>query len=292
MVPSREQLELRVGHPGDKWQALQAGVQERNLKAFRQVQAQWLDLMWCLDAYRTAGVAPARMGDVHSEAKRLDAVYRGKGNWFATLISLLLENQTSLRLAPRTSVQGFSQFHQIDVAWPDRELDPLLCLETKVTGAPPGLSDPERRGMADWTNRRKELKFAATDLKLYRRQNLTEIRHWDVWRETASPRCYFLWAVRLSDRDRIDKIVSETQALVRTYLDGAGILAWRRSGDAYELVPIPQSDRVSEVDDVLYRVSTELMQMAGPDRLEPPPIRPPTGGLLAAEDSSGWGSDV
>ena len=42
--------------------------------------------------------------------------------------------------------------------------------------------------MADWTNRRKELKFAATDLKLYRRQQATRIDHWDVWRTNDPPK--------------------------------------------------------------------------------------------------------
>ena len=40
--------------------------------------------------------------------------------------------------------------------------------------------------MSDLSNRRKELKFAATDLKLYRRQQETSIDHWGVWRERST----------------------------------------------------------------------------------------------------------
>ena len=191
-------LEATVGHPGDKWESIKDRVQNEHVQAFDDVAVQWLDLMWTLDRYRAAGVPPRGMlENTKDPSKRLAAVYRGKGNWFATLLSLLLENQTSQRLAPRVRVQGFSQTHQIDVAWPDREVDPLICLETKVTGAPATPNDPARGAMADWTNRRKELKFAATDLKLFRRQHLTAIKHWDVWRGSVYPKTYFLWAARL-----------------------------------------------------------------------------------------------
>ncbi|MDP9480403.1 MAG: hypothetical protein M3R38_32870 [Actinomycetota bacterium] len=44
--------------------------------------------------------------------------------------------------------------------------------------------------MADFSNRRKELKFAATDLKLYRRQRSTRIQHWDTWRQRQPPSTY------------------------------------------------------------------------------------------------------
>jgi hypothetical protein len=37
---------------------------------------------------------------------------------------------------------------------------------------------PARKAMSDFTNRSKELKFAVTDLKLYRRQQSTRIQHW------------------------------------------------------------------------------------------------------------------
>ena len=159
--------------------------------------------------------------------KRLEGVYRNKGNWYSDLIALLLGNRTSQKIAPRSRVIGFSQLHQIDVAWPDRSSkpiqDPLICLETKVTGAPSYGSTKERKAMADWTNRRKELKFAATDLKLNRRQSETNIDHWDVWRLQEKPKCYFLWGARLTSTDDISKMVKEVQALVNTYLDGAGI---------------------------------------------------------------------
>lgn len=269
------ELEAVVGHPGDKWDALKARVQNEHIQAFSVVAEQWLDVMWTLDRYRGLGVSPRDMGDQSkTPGKRLAAVYRGKGNWFATLLSLLLENQTSHRLAPRVRVQGFSQTHQIDVAWPDREVDPLICLETKVTGAPASPTDPARGAMADWTNRRKELKFAATDLKLFRRQHLTAIRHWDVWRGSVYPKTYFLWAARLRPKDDIAKMVAESQVLVKTYLEGAGLIAWREVDDHYELQIIPPTDRVSSADDVLYRIATEIGEIAPPGQQPPEPEVP------------------
>ena len=268
-------LEASVGHPGDKWDGLKNRVQNEHVKAFSVVAEQWLDLMWTLDQYRAAGIPPTGMGDQRkTPSKRLAAVYRGKGNWFATLLSLLLENQTSHRLAPRVRVQGFSQTHQIDVAWPDREVDPLICLETKVTGAPTSPTDPARGAMADWTNRRKELKFAATDLKLFRRQHLTAIQHWDVWRGKVYPKTYFLWAARLRPKDDISKMVAEAQVLVKTYLEGAGLIAWREVDGHYEIETSPPTDRVSTADDVLYRIATEISEIAPPGQQPPEPELP------------------
>jgi hypothetical protein len=269
------ELEPTVGHPGEKWDALKDRVQNEHVQAFSDVADDWLDVMWTLDCYRNVGIPPRGMGNqTKTPAKRLAAVYRRKGNWFATLLSLLLGNQTSHRLASRLRVQGFSQSHQIDVAWPDREVDPLICLETNVTGAPPTPSDPARGAMADWTNRRKELKFAATDLKLFRRQHLTAIHHWDVWRGSVYPKTYFLWAARLRPSDDIEKMVTESQVLVKTYLEGAGLIAWRSFNDHYEIQPIPTTDRISTVDDVLYRIATEIGMIAPPGHPPPPPQIP------------------
>lgn len=128
--------------------------------------------------------------------------------------------------------------------------------------------------MQDWSNRRKELKFASTDLKLFRRQQETKIEHWGVWREAAAPKCYFLWAARLGRNDRPEKMISEVQALVKTYLDGAGIVAWQDAGDGYQMLPIPAAERVSTIDDVLYRVASEINRIAEPGQEPPPPTVP------------------
>jgi hypothetical protein len=275
MASDESELRRQVGHPGEKWDALKQRVQDERVRSFSEVEHEWLDLMWTLDRYRSGGVPPLGMGDpTRAPGKRLAAVYRGKGNWFATLLSLLLGNQTTHLLAPRVRVQGFSQTHQIDVAWPDRDVDPLVCLETKVTGAPASPTDPARGAMADWTNRRKELKFAATDLKLFRRQHLTAIKHWDVWRASVFPKTFFLWAARLRPRDDLNRMVQEAQVLVKTYLEGAGIIAWVERDNGYEMVPIPATDRVSSVDDVLYRIATEITTIAEPGHAPPPPQLP------------------
>jgi hypothetical protein len=275
MAEDTSSLEQKVGHPQDKWNAIQQRIQDDAIKSFSEVESDWLDLMWCLDAYRLAGIAPLNVGDASkSEAKRLEAFYKGKGNWFASMLALILENQTTQKLAPRSNVLGFSQTHQIDVAWPDRNEDPLICLETKVTGAGPSSDGGPRGAMADWTNRRKELKFAATDLKLYRRQHETSINHWDVWRQKQPPKTYLLWAARMAPKDKIDRMVAEVQLLVSTYLDGAGLVAWREVDGGYVSVSLQHKDRVSTVDDMLYRIASEIKEIAPPGREPPPPVKP------------------
>jgi hypothetical protein len=229
--------------------------------------------MWSLDAFRIAGMTPTGMGKGGQSG--FEGVYRGKGNWFALLLALLIDNQTGQLVGSRTKIQGFSQLHQIDLAWPAREVDPLVCAETKVTGAPPFGRTPARGAMSDWSNRRKELKFAATDLKLARRQQETVIQHWDVWRRDAPPKCFFLWAARLDPAmgDSVDKMADGAQSVVNTYLDGAGVFAWteNKSGTGYEPAPVPPRSRVSDLDDVLYRIASEINQAAGSYGQAPPP---------------------
>ena len=275
MARRARELEEFVGHPGKKWDALADRIQSDAIKRFSDIQQGWLDLIWTLDTYRKEGVPPRGMPGPTDPNARLSAISRRKGNWFATVVALLLENQTTQRIAPQNRVRGFSQIHQIDVAWPVRDIDPLICAETKVTGGPPYGSYDARGAMSDWTNRRKELKFSATDLKLYRRGMDTQIEHWDVWRGNQPPKMYFLWAARLRPSDNIRKMIEEVQTLVNTYLDGAGVFGWREAanGGSYEIVPVPATARVSDLDDVLYRIATEIRRMAGPDNEPPAPVR-------------------
>lgn len=290
MPDTAASIEAEFGHPGDKRDALIDRIEGQRIEEFEKVQADWLDLMWTLDQYRIRGVAPRDMGTAKNQAERMAAVYRGKGNWFAQVLAALLENQTEERVAPTTKVRGFSQLHQIDLAYPDRRELPLICAETKVTGAPAYGSYPERGAMGDFSNRRKELKFAATDLKLARRDIKTTIKHWGVWREKATPKTYFLWAARLrrgvekqtkkgttwSRRDDIDRLVSETSLLVDTYLDGAGLFAWQLNdaGDGYEPVEIPLSGQVRKLDDALYRIANEIDELAKDEGKLPKPVKP------------------
>jgi hypothetical protein len=283
LLQRSKQLEGQFGHPQEMWDDLTRRVQEDAITQFRDVQDEWLRLMWAIDGYRIAGVPPRAMGKATVESReRLAAIYRSKGNWFATLLALLLQNRTEQQIRPRVRVQGFSQPHQIDLAWPARHEDPLFCVETKVTGAPAFGTTPSRSALADFSNRRKELKFAATDLKLFRRQQATSIEHWGAWREKAPPKTYFLWAARLrgdgrGSRDEIGRLIIEAQALVNTYLEGAGICAWRERSDhsGYEAVAIPPSARVTELDDVLYRIASEIREIARAEGGAPAPVRPP-----------------
>ncbi len=113
VAPTATDLEARHGHPGDLWRDLQARVQDEAIEEFSRIEADWLGVMWSLDAYRIAGVAPRGMGKTTvRESDRLAAIYRTKGNWFATLMALLLQNRTDQPIPPRTKVQGMSQVHK------------------------------------------------------------------------------------------------------------------------------------------------------------------------------------
>jgi hypothetical protein len=263
------------------WDDLKNRIQDEVIKSFSDIQTDWLNLMWTLDAYRIASVPPIGMGrPADPPGRRIEAIYKGKGNYFAEVLALLLQNRTEQQIRPRPRVQGFSQPHQIDLAWPSRDVDPLVCVETKVTGGPPYGRTPSRGAIQDFTNRRKELKFAATDLKLWRRQQNTVINHWGYWRSKAPPTTYFLWGARLkrtgrpANDDNIEKLIREAKALVDTYLDGAGIFAWEERGGAYHPVPLPVHAGVMVLDDVLHRIESEIKDKM-PEGQVPPPERPP-----------------
>lgn len=285
-------LEAIVGHPQERWAALIGRVGDEDLELFSQVQDEWLAYLWTLDAYRKAEVVPRGMGNPETQpGDRLAAEYRKKGNYYADLLTALLSNRTAQRLAPRTKVKGFSQNHQIDVAWPDRNakplIDPLICLETKVTGAPAYGKTKARGAMSDWSNRRKELKFAATDLKLFRRGLTTKIDGWDSWRKDQLPYCFFIWGARMSQRDKVAKMVSEVQALTKTYLDGAGVFAWKENeeGTAYEAVDVTErdlSDRVTTVDAILREIGSHVEKLAPKGKI-PAPVVPEEQAVDTAE---------
>jgi hypothetical protein len=69
-----------------------------------------------------------------------------------------------------------------------------------------------------------------------------------------------LWGARLRPGDRIEKMVRETEALLATYLDGAGICAWQenQAGDAYEPVALPARTHVETLDVALWRIESEI----------------------------------
>lgn len=283
-------LEARVGHPGDRWEALHSRVSGDAIRQFAAVRDEWLELMWCLDAYRTAALCPRGMGNPDvGEQRRLDAVYRGKGNWFSTLCVALLENATSQRLGSRSNVQGFSQLHQIDIAWPARRRDVHICAEAKMVGAPPQPTSGARKARADFASRRKELKFSATDLKLYRRDRQTRIDHWGHWRNRANPRVFLLWGARLAAEagEQVSELISEGTALQNTYMDGVGLFAWelKPAGDGYNAVSIPPGSGVHSLDDMLHFIAAEINETARAHNGEPEPVAPPS---RAAEESLGY----
>jgi len=289
----QRRVEALVGNPSDKQQLLRDRIQNESVRAFRDIEVDFLDILWTIDTYRVEQVTPrARAGTrLRKGSEGGEGIYRGKGNFFSEIITLILSNKTSSPLASRSDVQGFSQLHQIDIAWPARPgkalQDPLICCEVKLTGAPGYGTTPDRKGRADWSNRRKELKFQATDLKLYRQQASTRIHHWDQWRKKAPPLVYTLWAARLSTPDEFEKMVKDAQALTATYLDGVGIYGFMKnsSGDGYVAASVSRgvSERVTSLDNVLDLIAAEIADvMERYDNRVPAPVIPSS---FAAEAS-------
>ena len=52
MASRAREIEERVGHPGDKWDALIDRVQSGALRRFSALQEDWLDLVWTPTAKR------------------------------------------------------------------------------------------------------------------------------------------------------------------------------------------------------------------------------------------------
>ncbi len=279
------ELEQLVGTPSEKMAAIRDKIQSESIRSFRQIEVAFLDLLWTIDSYRVRQLTPRADVDTFGAegAKLSTANYRGKGNFFSEVISLILSNKTSSPIAARAKVQGFSQQHQIDVAWPARPgttiHDPLVCCEVKLTGAPGFGDTPDRKGRADWTNRRKELKFQATDLKLFRQQANTRIHNWDQWRRKAPPLVYTIWAARVASSAEYTQMVADAQSLTSTYLDGVGVYGFHENatGTGYVSASVSRgvSERVTSVDHVLDLMAAEINDiMHRHDFQVPMPVMP------------------
>lgn len=283
---AQAQLEAQVGHPELKFEDLKSKIQDDVIERFSKIEARFLDLIWTLDQYRINQVVPRGMGKSSLEpSPRLEGIYRGKGNYLSAVLALILGNKTTSQLASRSDVQGYSQTHQIDIAWPARNVrplvDPFICAEAKLTGAPPYEGNKGRGAMNDWSNRRKELKFQATDLKLYRHMaERSTIEHWDLWRRRALPSVYSLWVARLSPDDDVEKMISEARILTDTYCDGVGIFAFQEKSDSSGYKPTSLSrgvsQRVTGLDSVLELISAQIRQILAENFGHvPPAVTPP-----------------
>lgn len=277
-----------MGHPKDKFDALVERIQT-GVKTFQEIEGDFLDLIWTYDTYRIEQVVPRGMGKADlTPDKRLQGIYRGKGNCFSTVVAQIVGQRTTSQLASRSDVQGFSQTHQVDIAWPARDVtpivDPLICCEAKLTGAPGYPGNEQGRGPTDdWSNRRKELKFQATDLKLYRQAANTRINNWDVWRKKAAPRVYSIWAARVGEPKDISYMVKAAQDLGATYLDGVGIYAFEPNsgGTGYTPSGISKgvSERVTSLDNVLGMIAAEIQEIIDENGGNvPEPVRAPASG--------------
>jgi hypothetical protein len=269
----RARVYAMVGNPVEKLQKLKDRIQNEQIKEFRRVEVDFLDLIWTIDTYRREHVIPGTppSAGVVDKDETGEGLYRSKGNWFSEIAALILGQKTTSTLAPRSRIEGFSQFHQIDIAWPDRGTtvlrDPLICCEAKLTGAPGVKGGKPRGGLADWTNRRKELKFQATDLKLARKKGSTSIHNWNAWRKSADPKVYTLWAARLEDvsgkgeeSKQLLRMVREAQNLTASYSDGVGVYAFREENGQYVPVKVPgeAAMKAASLDEVLDEIAGEI----------------------------------
>ncbi|GAA1950531.1 hypothetical protein [Agromyces allii] len=284
-------VEALVGSPVEKLLKLKERIQNENVRQFRVVEVDFLDLLWSMDMYRREHVIPRTPRSVDGKVDKDETgegLYRSKGNWFSEIMALILGNKTTSKLAPRSRVKGFSQEHQIDIAWPDRGTtvlrDPLICCEAKLTGAPGVKGGKPRGGLADWSNRRKELKFQATDLKLARHEASTSIHHWNAWRKKADPRVFTLWAARLEDTSgkgeeskQYKRMIREAQNLTATYSDGVGIYAFKADDTAGRYVPVSvavdAAGRVTTLDEVLDEIAGEIKERMEEHGNRVPPAR-------------------
>lgn len=266
----QKRVEELVGVPGELLLDLKAHIQDRNVQRFQTIESDFLALLWCLDTYRVQQVIPrvpagAKVSGYAPE-QLAGGLYRGKGNFFSEVVTAVLSNKTDSPLAPRTKVKGFSQLHQIDIAWPAPDkgvaTEPIVCCEAKITGAPAYGDTPARSVRADWTNRRKELKFQATDLKLFRERDNPTIRNWDQWRMKAAPKVYAIWAGRLEKPAELQYMVSQARELTETYLDRVGVYGFitndARDGYVAATDATKVVERVTSLDTVLDLIAAEI----------------------------------
>ena len=139
----QERVEARVGNPGERLLDLKARIQDHNVKRFSEIESDFLALLWSIDAYRIEQVIPrspagAKIAGYKGE-QLAGGIYRKKGNFFSEVVTAIMSNKTDSPLAPRTRVKGFSQEHQIDIAWPapDKGIakEPIVWLRGKADGS-------------------------------------------------------------------------------------------------------------------------------------------------------------
>ncbi|MFC8921842.1 hypothetical protein [Cellulosimicrobium sp. NPDC057127] len=268
----QQRVERLVGIPGERLLDLKAHIEDHDVTRFEKIETEFLGLLWSIDTYRIEQVIPRAPASVkaagYSAAQLAGGIYRKKGNFFSEVLTAILSNKTGSPLAPRTQVKGFSQLHQIDIAWPAPAkgvaTEPIVCCEAKLTGAPAFGDTPARSVRSDWTNRRKELKFQATDLKLYRQRNTPEIRHWDHWRQKAAPKVYAIWAGRLETPKELDYMVRQARELTETYLDRVGVYGFIANSAGNGYVPATDAtkvaERVTSLDSVLDLIAAEIAE--------------------------------
>ncbi|ARU53491.1 hypothetical protein CBR64_20725 [Cellulosimicrobium cellulans] len=266
----QQRVEDLVGVPGEHLLSLKERIQDHNVTRFSVIECEFLNLLWSIDAYRVEQVIPRAPAGAkvagYSADQLAGGIYRKKGNFFSEIVTAILSNKTDSPLAPHTRVRGFSQLHRVDIAWPapDRgvAMDPIVCCEVKLSGAPGFGDTPSRNVKSDWTNRRKELKFQAADLKLYRQRESAETWRWDQWRQRAAPRVYAIWAGRLQQPADLDYMLRQARELTDTYLDSVGVYGFitNDGGDGY--VPVTETANVAEratsLDAVLDLVADEI----------------------------------
>ncbi|MDM7885183.1 hypothetical protein QUG92_08695 [Curtobacterium sp. RHCKG23] len=259
--------------PSQRFNELLGQVKRERVTKFSMIEEALLDWLWCVDGYRINGSVPSDFGtrrSAASEEARNGAFYRTRGDRLADVLLALLRNRCGVNLAPRSRVKGFSQEHQIDIAWSPEDgpilADPVVCCEVKILGAPSDGTKPDRSIRSDWTNRRKELKFQAADLKLFQGREDPNIRNWDQWRASVPPRVYTIWAGRIFSRTDAEYMTDQARDLTDTYLDGVGVFPFapNETNTAYRALNDGRSvrGRLTHVDTILDRMQADIERYA------------------------------
>ena len=156
---------------------------EHKRDGVRGVRDEWLALMWCLDQYRVADAPPEGMGKRGLKYEgRMDGILPRLGQLVpATMPHPAAQQPHRTDATEPLRYQGLlaEPPDRLGLARPRRGADRVR--REQAHRGPAYRAAPGRGAMDDWTNRRRELKFSAADLKLAALAG-EKIGHWDVWR--------------------------------------------------------------------------------------------------------------
>lgn len=223
---------------------------------WEQASDGFLRAMWAFDRLVESGVAT--QGDNQN----------GKGDFFGDLVCVLLENCSQKELVTRPGTPGrIFPRHLLDAAYPPTGPVKIL-LETKVVGAPRSSRNIKsqknplgRPASADMDKRVKEAAFKNIDLKAEagRRGGAGDGPQGDLidWLRRTDPKCFMLMAIRVVDDADLERTIRLSEA-AGELMDGCGVIAYRPTGDHYELARVP---RPLDLDNAIARICQQLRHL-------------------------------